>query len=235
LVFFGWAMIIAVDYKGSGFLLFEFTELHGKQFIWITLSLFLAFFLLVLDFKFYIEFSYIIYGLLLLLLIATIVLAPEIKGSRSWFPIGPFTFQPSEFAKTATVLALAKYLTTVNVNLKQNRTKLISLAIIFIPVILIILQGDTGSALIFMGLFIVLFREGFPVTLPLLGLYVIILFLITILYGVLASIIALSAVFALITGWLGRRFKANRPKIILVFIAFILSLGFISFGGQCSI
>jgi rod shape determining protein RodA len=230
LVFFGWTIIIAVGYKGDSFRLFDFGAQHGKQLIWIGISLILGFFLLVVDYKFYLNIGFVYFGLMMVVLAATLVLAPEVKGARSWFMIGPFTFQPSEFAKSATVLALVTYLTRINVNIHQNKTRLISVLIILFPTALIVLQGDTGSALVFLGLFLLLFREGFPVILPLLGIYVLFLFLITVALGPLYMFIGLAVGLLPFIVLNAIKFKYNKAKVFLLSGVFIVSSLFVWFG-----
>lgn len=226
LAIFGWLMIIAVDYREDTFSLFDFGSQHGKQLIWIASSIVLAVLIILLDYRFITTLAYPYYGIMLLLLAATLVLAPEVKGARSWFMIGPFTLQPSEFAKAATALAIAKYITSSNINMRQFRTRVISLMLLLIPAGLIILQGDTGSAIVFLGLIIVLFREGFPVTLPLIGIYTAALFLLTVKYGPITILIALGAVGAVIIGLMARQWKYNRTRILGIVAILLASASF---------
>lgn len=230
LVFFGWTMILAVDYKGDSLNLFDFTTSHGKQLIWIGVALVLGFAMLVIDHKFYPATAYGFYGLMIILLVATLLLAPEVKGAKSWFPIGPFTFQPSEFAKTATALVLARYLTELSANMKQFRTRLMSLFLIMLPTILIVIQGDTGSALVFLGLFIVLFREGFPVTLPLIGLLLGALFLLTVRYGAIPVLIGISVIYVATMVLMALNFKYNQMRMLLASVVFLLCTSYTYFG-----
>lgn len=230
LVLFGWAMIFAVDYKGEALHLFDFSTSHGKQLIWIGSSLVIGFAMLLIDHKFYPTISYPFYGLMILLLLATLVLAPEVKGAKSWFPVGPFTFQPSEFTKTATALVLARYLTDLSANMKQFRTRIISLGLIMIPTALIVLQGDTGSALVFLGLFIVLFREGFPATLPILGIYLAALFLLTVRFSATPVLLGIGALYVALMVFLGLNFKFNRLRMLLTTVVFLASTAFTFYG-----
>lgn len=228
LVGFGWATIYAVGFK-DGAKVFDFSTQHGKQMIWIGASMVLALVILIVDSKFYSTIAFPVYFATILLLVAAFFLAPEVKGSRSWFDIGPARFQPSEFAKFATALALARYLTSLNVSLKTLRGKLDSLAIIGVPTLLIILQGDTGSAIVFLGFFVVLYREGFPVVVPLILFYILALFILGILLGKTVMMIGLLIIFLGIIGLLSVNFKINKAKIFFFSIILALSLGFSAF------
>lgn len=146
------------DFENPAFL--NFDARHGSQLIWIGLAFIIAFFVLMIDSKLYNNFAYIIYFLIILLLIATIFLAPEIKGSRSWLKIGSISVQPAEFAKYATALALAKFMSSYNFTLGSIKNMIIIGLIILTPMIIIIFQQETGSALVFASFFFVLFREG---------------------------------------------------------------------------
>lgn len=132
----------------------------GKQLSFAGVALVLGIFLLVIESNFYSTFAYVIYGFVILLLIITLLVAPEIKGSRSWLPLGPVNLQPSELAKFAVSLALAKFVSTMNVDIRELRDKLFAGLIIGAPALLILAQGDYGSALIFSVFLLVLYREG---------------------------------------------------------------------------
>lgn len=153
--------IYAASYDFDNASIFSFDEFSGKQIRWIGLSLVLGTILLLTDARMYETYAYPIYFGMLLLLIVTIFIAPDIKGSRSWLVLGPMSLQPAEFAKFATALALAKLFSTYNFNLNASASNYCkALAIIFVPIILILAQKETGSALIYLSLFLVLFREG---------------------------------------------------------------------------
>lgn len=162
LVVIGWANIYSADSTPDTTYIFDITQNYGKQLIFIGFTILLIIIILTIDAKFYERFSSIIYGVTLLLLIGLFPLGKTIAGQRCWYAIGSFTLQPSEFAKSATALALAKYLSDSQVNLKNFNHQLIALLIIMIPVGLIILQPDAGSALIFVLMILVLNREGLP-------------------------------------------------------------------------
>jgi rod shape determining protein RodA len=142
--------------------IFDFSQIYGKQFLFILFSIPIIFITLSVDAKFYEKYSTILYALALLLLIGLFPLGKTIAGQRCWYAIGSFTLQPSEFAKAATALALAKFLSDVQVNLKEVNRQVQVLIILFLPVLLILPQPDPGSALIYFSFFLVLYREGLP-------------------------------------------------------------------------
>ena len=161
LVVAGAISIYAASYDFDHASVFDFNEFSGKQFIWILLSLVLGGVILLLDYRLYEAYAYPVYGLVLLVLIATIFLAPNIKGSHSWLVLGPVSIQPAEFGKFATSLALAKLFDSYNFTLNAKLSNYFrALIIIFLPIIFILLQNETGSALAYFALIFVLYREG---------------------------------------------------------------------------
>ncbi len=161
LVTAGMISIYAASYDFDHANMLSFTEFSGKQFRWIGLSLGLGLVLLLIDVRVYENYAYIIYIALLLLLLLTIFIAPDIKGSRSWLVLGPMSLQPAEFGKFATALCLAKLFSSYNFVLNASRKNYVrALLIIFLPVLLILGQKETGSALVYLSLFFVLYREG---------------------------------------------------------------------------
>lgn len=160
LVAVGWVTIYASTYDFENSEILNFNVRHGSQLIWIGLAFVIALVVLLIDSKLYNNLAYIIYFATILLLIATIFLAPEIKGSRSWLKIGSISIQPAEIAKYATALALAKFMSSYNFILGTMRNMLVVGLIILTPMLIIIMQQETGSALVFAAFFIVLYREG---------------------------------------------------------------------------
>lgn len=140
--------------------MFDFDTYSGKQFMWIGLSFAIGFSLLLIDRRLYEAYSYPIYVVMIIILIATAFLSPNIKGSHSWLKFGAVSLQPAEFAKTATALALAKLFSTYGFQLKGWRTYIVPVSIIMLPVLCIILENETGSALVYFSLIFVLYREG---------------------------------------------------------------------------
>ena len=161
LIVFGWFSVCGASYSYGDTDLLDFSTRAGKQFVWIICSFGLGFVLLMLDDKLYDMFSYLIYIGLLLLLLVTIFIAPDTKGSRSWLILGPVSLQPAEFAKFATALALAKLFGGYNFLLNKSWTNYAKCALIIgLPILLILAQKETGSALVYTSLIFVLYREG---------------------------------------------------------------------------
>ncbi|MFO7669528.1 MAG: rod shape-determining protein RodA [Bacteroidales bacterium] len=179
IVMFGWMNIYSVNIMDADAGIFDLSQRFGKQLIWIGASIILSILLFVLDAKFYIYFSYILYFILVFVLMGVLVFGTEVNGSKSWFEIGGFQFQPSEFAKPLTALALARLLTSHNFVLKRVRDLLKAFGIIFIPPALILLQPDMGSTLVYFAFIFVLFREGFSANIMLLLAALIFLFFAT--------------------------------------------------------
>lgn len=180
LVAFGWLNVYGASYDFDQASIFDFSQRAGKQFIWILTAFGLAGVILLLDSKIYNFFSYFFYGLVILLLIATIFLAKDVKGSRSWLEFGPISFQPAELAKTATALALAKFISDHNFKIRTWKDLIPLSAFVFVPFILIILQKETGSALVFLAFLLMFYREGMSGLVLLLGVYAIVLFVVSI-------------------------------------------------------
>ena len=153
-----------------------------KQFLFIVLSIPLIFIVLFVDGKFYEKYASIIYGVGLISLLGLFAFGKTIAGQRCWYGIGSFTLQPSEFAKAATALALAKYLSDSQINLSHTNRQIQALAIVFLPVLLILPQPDPGSALIYSAFFLVLYREGLPSWYIWTGFAAILLFVLTLLF-----------------------------------------------------
>lgn len=161
LVTAGAISIYAASYDFDNASIFDFAEFSGKQLRWIGLSLIIGFVILLLDFRIYEAYAYPIYGVVILILIGTIFLSPNIKGSHSWLVFGPVSLQPAEFGKFATALALAKLFDSYNFSLNaKSGNYLKALLIIFLPFCIILAQSETGSALVYVSLIFVLYREG---------------------------------------------------------------------------
>lgn len=183
LVLLGWINIYAAVYdpetKRS---IFNLSINSGKQFLWICCALLIALFILILDVKIYIKFAYAGYVTVMLMLVGVLLFGREIAGSKSWFDLGFMRFQPSELAKMATVLALARFLSDNNTKLMRPGNLAIVLLLISIPAVLTLLQGDTGSALVFASFSIMLYREGLPGQIPAMGLLAGVLLILTLVF-----------------------------------------------------
>lgn len=161
MVSFGAVSIYAASYDFDHASMFDLNEVSGKQFLWIGLGLIVGLVILLLDYRIYKTYAYPIYIGVLLVLLVTIFIAPDVKGSRSWLVFGPVSLQPAEFGKFATALALAKLFDSYNFVLNAKISNYFrALIIIFLPVIMILMQKETGSALVYISFIFVLYREG---------------------------------------------------------------------------
>ena len=182
LLIFGWIRVCGASYTYGEADIFSLSTRSGMQIIWIGTSLALGFVLLMLDDRFYDTFSYVIYAVLMLLLFITIFNPHEIKGSRSWLVLGPMRLQPAEFAKFATALAVAKLMSTYGFTMANIRHFMAAVAIIILPILLIIGQRETGSALVYFSFFLMLYREGMPGSILFTGVAMVIYFVVGIKY-----------------------------------------------------
>lgn len=220
----GLALVYSTTHTAVDESLTLFETSYGKQFMWFLISIILGVFIIVIDYKFYTSFAYIIFGGIMLLLASVLVLGVEINGSKSWFAFGSFRFQPAELAKFATCLALAKTITLPNTNLRNLAGKLKVLIILGIPMFLILLQGDVGSAVVFSSLIFVMHREGLESTYLVIGFGTIILSLLALLYPPFVLMYFYGLIFSLILFY---NKKAKQPilgmlAIVVVAITYIL-------------
>ncbi|MCK5338150.1 MAG: rod shape-determining protein RodA [Bacteroidales bacterium] len=228
LVFIGWINIYSAVYNEEHSNIFDFSQRYGKQLIWIFAAMGIAFIIMLIDATFFTTFSYLIYSLSILSLVAVLLIGTEIAGSKSWFQFGSIAIQPAEFAKFATCLAIAKYLSTFNVSLSRFRSKIIASIIILLPASLVLLQNDTGSALVYAAFLLVLFREGLTGNILLIGLLVAFLFVVTLLSSKLL-IIALLVLTALLMLYFMKRSKKNIIVLVSMLViasAFVFSVDY---------
>ena len=162
LVIMGWMTIYSASLPLEETSIFDITQIYGRQMLFIGLTIPLIFIILFTDAKIFERLSFVFYGIGIILLLGLFVFGVTKKGQTNWYQFGGFGFQPSEFVKTATALLLAKYLSYSQINLKYTKHQIVGLAIIGLPVLLILMQPDAGSAMIFISLIFVLNREGLP-------------------------------------------------------------------------
>lgn len=193
LVIIGWLNIYAALYN-ENYKLMDFSQKYGRQLIWISIAFLIAIFILFFNWKFFEGFAYLIYVLSLLSLIGVLLFGIEVNGAKSWFDFGFMRIQPAEFAKVACCLALAKFLSRLNMSLEKTKNKIIATALILLPVIFIILQNDTGSALVYSTFILVLYRFGLPATLLIIGIVTTILFVTSIIVSKIVLIVILSVI-----------------------------------------
>lgn len=229
LTLIGWLSIYAAVYDEDHRSIFDISQRYGKQLLWIGLALVLGLFVLLTDTRFFNGFAFAIYLTTIILLIGVLLFGSTIAGSKSWFQIGGFALQPAEFAKFSTGLALAAFLNRLDTHISQTRTKVISLTIILLPALLILLQHDTGSALVFSAFIIVLYREGLSAIPLILGLIAVILFILTLYFGAFWVITGLAI---LLSGSLFFTKKslqniARLVAVLAVASVFIVSVGYV--------
>jgi rod shape determining protein RodA len=175
LAIMGWFNIYSASYNPEHPSMFDSTQEYGKQFIWIATSAVLALVVLLFDGDFIKRTAPVVFGVTTLLLVLVLIFGKEVNGAKAWFGFGSFGIQPSEFAKLGTALMLAYYLSQVNIKIEQTSTKVKATAIIAFPALLILLQPDTGTVLVFLAFILVLYREGLSGNILLLGLLAMIL------------------------------------------------------------
>lgn len=223
LVFFGWLSIYSASSDETVVSIFDFSERYGKQLVWIGLSVVLAIVILLIDAKFFSAFSFWIYILMIGLLVFVLLFGKTVAGSKSWLEIGSISLQPAEFAKFATALAVAKYLSTLNINMQNLGTKVRVSAIALFPAALILLQNDTGSALVYIAFVLVLFREGLSGMIIILGIWMAVLFVVTLLFNEFYVSAALVVIAILV--WMV--YKNSRKHKKLMVLALVFSIGFV--------
>jgi rod shape determining protein RodA len=229
LVIMGWMTIYSASLPEEQTSIFDMSQIYGKQMLFIFLSIPLIMVILTLDAKIYDKYAFIFYGGGIILLMGLFVFGSTIKGQTNWYSFGGFGFQPSEFAKIATSLVLAKFLSDVQVNLKTTNHQLIAFGIIGVPVGLILMQPDAGSAMIFFSLVLVLHREGLPAWYLWTGALAILLFFLALLVKPV-FLIAFVATGILVQFFLSRRMYRNPIISAFVFVAmtgFILSVDYV--------
>ncbi len=225
----GWMNIYATVYDSEvESSIFDFTLNSGKQLVWMGSALVLIIIILNTDHSVYEAFAYVIYGLMILSLISVLIFGKEVAGSRSWFEIGSVRIQPSEFAKFSVALALAKYLSSSTIKVDRIKVQITAAAIIGLPAILILLQNDTGSFLVFSVFLVVLYREGMSPFLLIAGLVAVALFVLTLVMNqfYLWGMIGILSIIAMFFG----RWSLKKTGIIifaaLVMIAYTKSISF---------
>jgi rod shape determining protein RodA len=220
LVGFGVGNILSSSLSGEEIYLFDFTKLYGKQFIYTFISLFVGFIVISIDVKFYERFSSLFYLLSLILLICLFLFGKRVNGALSWFSIGSFNLQPSEFVKITVALAISKYISDYQTDLRKISDQAKLFLIILIPILIIILQNDTGSSIVFFSLFLVLYREGISQNYIKSIFAIIILSIITLKFSLL-----ISSIIAVLFTTAYYFFKGKtKNKIIKIIVVSFLSL-----------
>ncbi len=229
LVAIGWVNIYSASLTDASDVFFNFENIHSKQLLWIGLSIVLILFTLGLDSKFYERFSSVIYLVAILSLVGLFVFGSTIAGQRAWYAFGGMSLQPAEFVKAATALAMAKYLSDIQTNIKEFKDQLKGFVIIGIPIVLILLQPDPGSALVYFAFIFPMYREGLHFIYLLLGFFASFLFILTLVFDP-PVVIAATLFIALILFFKNKKRKPNLLKYIVISaacIGFSLSVDFV--------
>ena len=222
LVSFGIINIYSSSFNGSSTSLFDLSSIVGKQVIFFFLSIVVFIFILFTRNKFFDNSASIVYFLSIILLLGLFVFGVERGGARSWYALGPISFQPSELAKFGTALFLSKFLSIIQTDLKRNRDILIVLIIILVPLILTTIQPDPGSALIFLAFIFPIIREGLNLNYFYFGLYIISTLLLTLIFNFLVSIAILTIIFLTYLIYLrNKKIKVSFLKYIFSFFILI--------------
>ncbi len=230
LVFIGWINIYSTTLGEDHTSIFDFSTLYGKQLFFIIFSLIVAFLVFFVESGFFERFASIFYLISLVLLLGLFLFGKTIAGATSWYDLGFFNLQPSELAKVTASLALAKYLSDIQTDIKNRRHQLYAALIILVPALLILPQPDPGSALIFSSLFFVLFREGLPLYYFLIPIVLVVLFATTLMYGTVWVAIGLVLLLTLV--FLFKKTSVKIPVLpliitLVVSVLFSLSVNFV--------
>jgi len=229
LVIMGWLNIYSASLNEHASGYFDFSQIYGKQMMWIGFSIVLIIFILAIDSKFYERFSSVIYLISLLSLVGLFVFGRTIAGQTAWYDFGGFSIQPSEFVKATTALALAKYVSDIQTDMKEFRYQIGALLILAIPSFLILLQPDPGSVLVYTAFIFPLYREGLHGIYLLIGFCLILIFVSTLVIGSLWTAIGIILVGSIIY-FIKRKKRPNALKYIIILggsIVFTASVGYI--------
>ena len=231
-VLIGWFNIYAASYdleNATG--MFDLSTRAGSQLIWIGTSLLLAFALIKIEIRFYETYAFLFYLLGIVLLVITLIFAKEINGSRSWLILGPVRLQPAEFMKFIIALALAKVFYAYDFKLMERKNLLLVMAIILLPVILVIFQSETGTALVYMSFILVLYREGLPGGVLFMGIAAIAYFILGIRFsdtqiGSLSTgeIISTMLIIIFTSGLVWSYLKRKKSSFVIILISAVIAL-----------
>ena len=228
LVFLGIVNIYASQYNADTSFAFDLSSRYGKQILFAGVAAFIAFLIVIVDWKFFYSLTYLLYAVVILLLIGVLFRGAMTGGATSWFELGPFKFQPSEFAKFATALAVAKYYNNIHSKYIPLQDKLKTYGIILLPFLLIILQNDLGTALVYASFVLVLYREGLSGNILIFGLIVGVLFVLSLLLDQILLVSILSGI-AFIIFLISRKRKKEiiaLGGILIASMAFVLSVNY---------
>lgn len=223
LVLMGWLNIYASVYEeGAGMSIFDFSLNSGKQLIWIASTVGIFFIIISIDFQFFESVSYVLYAIIILMLIFVLLFGTKISGARSWFEVGSFIkLQPSEFAKFIAALAVARFISTPGFRFSNNRQLILVSLLVLVPILLILLQPDPGTALIYFSFIIVFYREGLSPLVLIIGLLLALIFITTLFIDQLFIILAIVAIAGITIMFTEKSFK----KISSILVVMVLTIG----------
>lgn len=227
LVGFGWVNILSASASGEVSNLIDMSQPYGKQLVFIGFSFILIILILSIEAKFYERFASIIYLASMLSLVGLFIIGKQVNGATSWYAIGGMTLQPSEFAKFATALAVAKYISDLQTNIKDLKDQIRTAIIVIIPAILILLQNDAGSTLVYASFFFVFYREGIPKIYLVIGFSIIILAIASLKFSAIPTFVVASVLI-----FCHYFFIRKKNKSIFQPIGIILGVLLITFGIQ---
>jgi len=233
LVFFGWVNIYAAVYNEEHASIFDFSQKYGMQLLWIAAALVIASVIMLLDTRLFYAFSEIFYGFTIFLLILVLVAGKEVNGQRCWFELGGLRIQPAEFAKVSTVLLLARVMCSYNFVLNTFRGYLKAAAVVLPPVLLIMLQHDTGSMLVYCSLILLFYKEGMPGWVLAVTISAAVLFIFSLLFDKVYVVMALAVTALAIAGYAYRRMKT--AVFLGLIVAGLSALGYtlvLQFGAE---
>ena len=217
LVFIGFFNIYASEFNDDANEIFNLSKRHGKQLLFIFISSLIAFFLIIIDWKFFFSLSFLIYALSISSLILILFVGKITNGSLSWFDFGSFRIQPSEFAKFATALALARYINLFSIKKFNFSKTILCFGLVLIPLLLITIQNDTGTALVFLSFVLVLYREGLTENVLIFGLSIFLLTILCLILDFFVFLIILFFIVSVIFYFLKKK-KKNIINIIVLFV-----------------
>ncbi len=217
IVGFGWLNIVSASHEGDIVSYFDMSQPYGKHTIFIGFTFVIIVLILSIEAKFYERFASIIYIIAMLSLVGLFLFGKDVNGARSWYGIGSMTLQPSEFAKFATALAVAKYMSDLQTDMNTIKDQLRAILIIFVPAILILLQNDAGSTLVYASFFFVFYREGLQQIYLAIVLSTIILGVLVLKYGIIVTAI-LSAIIVFSVYFFRRKKRASLLQSIVIYI-----------------
>lgn len=233
MMFIGWINIYAAVYNEEHKSIFDMTQQYGKQLMWIGAAIFIAMLMINTDSKFFVTFAFPIYIFFILVLLSVLLIGSEVKGAKSWIQIGNFSIQPSEFMKMATSLALARYISSYNFKMHSVKSLLTLAGLLLVPVGLIFLQNDTGSAIVFGVFLLVLYREGLNGIVLFFSFLIALVFIFTMVFDPFTTVLILTIAAFLINYLIRRKTKRNLIGMaVFTSIFLVLWLGNYLLGGN---